>query len=85
VAFGEPQTFSSRWVQDASFLRLENITIGYTFDTNFDWMNNLNVYMTGQNLFVITDYNGFDPEVGARDGYTFPRSRTVIFGLRLQM
>lgn len=86
IAYGEPQIYSSKWIQDASFLRLENVTVGYTFDTtSFNWLNNLNVYITGQNLFVITNYTGFDPEVDSRDGYTYPRPRTIMLGLKVQI
>ncbi|NBC65743.1 MAG: SusC/RagA family TonB-linked outer membrane protein [Bacteroidetes bacterium] len=86
VAYSQNQNYSSRWIQDASYLRLENVTVGYTFDTSsLNWLGNLNVYVTGQNLFVLTDYTGFDPEVDSRDGYTYPRPRTLLMGLKLQL
>lgn len=56
--------FSSQWIEDASYLRLDNFSIGYTFKTqNFDLLSRARIYITGQNLFVISKYTGFDPEV----------------------
>ena len=47
-----------------SFLRLDNMSIGYTFDTKkIDWLEKTRVYVAAQNLFVITGYSGLDPEV----------------------
>lgn len=59
---------SSAWVQDASYLRLRNITFGYDFDTkiaNKLGLNGLRFYFTGTNLFTITDYVGYDPETSS--------------------
>ena len=56
--------FSSRWIQNAGFLRLDNMSIGYTINTDrVAFLSKARVYVTGQNLFVITDYSGYDPEV----------------------
>src|SRR5690606_35634875 len=53
---------SSRWIEDASFLRLDNATLGYSFDVKKNkYFRNARVYLTGQNLFVITNYSGIDP------------------------
>lgn len=56
--------FSSRWIEDASFFRMDNVTLGYTVP-NVDRFRfqNLRFYTTIQNVFVITGYDGFDPEV----------------------
>ena len=51
---------STRFVENGGYLRLKNIQIGYTIP--WDKVNNLRVYVSGQNLFTITDYNGLDPE-----------------------
>jgi len=58
------QTFSSRWIENASFLRLDNVTIGYTLP-NPDRFNfrRIRVFASGENLVTITPYEGFDPEV----------------------
>ena len=54
----------SYYIENASFLRLDNMSIGYTFDTkNIDWLEKARVYVAAQNLFVITGYKGLDPEV----------------------
>ena len=56
--------FCSYYIENASFLRLDNMSIGYTFDTkNIDWLEKARVYVAAQNLFVITGYKGLDPEV----------------------
>jgi len=61
---GHVQTYSSRWIHDASFFRLDKLTLGYTFPAPDRFqMRRLRVYATGSNLFVITPYEGFDPEV----------------------
>lgn len=76
---------TGRFVEDASFLRLENITIGYDLKVeSISFLDKLNIYVTGQNLFVLTDYSGFDPEVNKVDFTTFPRPTTFTLGLRAQ-
>jgi len=59
----QPQ-FSSRHVERADFLTLDNLTLGYTFDSASlpGGFSNLRVYFTGQNLFVLTGYSGVSPE-----------------------
>ena len=60
----ENSQVSSYYIEDASFLRLDNMSIGYTFDTKkIDWLEKARVYVAAQNLFVITGYSGLDPEV----------------------
>lgn len=57
-------TYSSRWIQDASFFRLDNLTVGYTLPNADSFgFRRARVYGTAQNLFVLTPYDGFDPEV----------------------
>lgn len=54
----------SYYIEDASFARLDNMSIGYTFNTKkIDWLDKARVYVAAQNLFVITGYSGLDPEV----------------------
>lgn len=86
--FTAPQYFSDVYLEDASFLRLDNITLGYTFDKLLKNKFNLRAYVTAQNLFVITNYSGLDPEIGNKDAIgidtnIFPRARTIIMGLSL--
>jgi TonB-linked SusC/RagA family outer membrane protein len=92
TGFNTPQFLSNIYVEDASFLRLDNITLGYNVSVN--QRLNLRLYATGQNLFVLTDYTGLDPEVGNRasagipelgiDNDFYPRARTFIFGANLE-
>ncbi len=89
---------STRYLEDGSFLRLNNATLGYTLRAQNiglgDWVNSLRLTLTGQNLFVISDYSGFDPEVNtgaATDGiqtfgidrFTYPSPRTLLVGLNV--
>ena len=90
---------STRYLYDGAFLRLNNLAVGYTFNTNK--MGNFGKYVkamrlsiTGQNLFVSTKYKGFDPEVNTDrnisevtsyglDYLSYPKARTVIVGLNI--
>ncbi|MGQ8336991.1 TonB-dependent receptor [Sunxiuqinia sp. A32] len=89
---------STRYLEDGSFLRLNNMTLGYTFNTYAmgigNWAKVLRLTLTGQNLFVITDYSGFDPEVNQDksqggiqsfgiDDNGYPKSRTFVVGLNV--
>jgi iron complex outermembrane receptor protein len=64
VKYKENSRVSSFYLEDASFARLDNMAIGYTFDTKkINWLNKARIYVAAQNLFVITGYTGLDPEV----------------------
>lgn len=92
---GQISQFSSRWIEDASYLRLDNMSLGYTFNTNhIAFLSRARVYLTGQNLFVITGYSGFDPEVRTNvnrggtapigiDYLSYPRPRIFMLGASL--
>ncbi len=83
TSFMTPQYFSDYYVEDASFLRLDNITLGYTFLPK-KGLSSLRLYATAQNLFVMTQYSGLDPEVdNGIDNSPYPRPRGFIFGLSL--
>ncbi|NQU55122.1 MAG: TonB-dependent receptor [Bacteroidetes bacterium] len=80
------QQYSDYFLKDASFLRLDNITLGYNFQkmlkktVGLDL--NLRLYSSVQNVFVITNYNGLDPEVdNGIDNDIYPRPRVFLFGL----
>ena len=74
--------FSSEYIEKSDFLRLDNLSLGYTFNTD---KIGIRASVTGTNLFVITDYSGLDPEIGnGVDQAIFPRSRGVIFGLNFE-
>ncbi len=73
-------TFSDYFVTEASFFRMDHITLGYSFDKLIG--NYLRIYTTVQNPFVITKYKGLDPELGnGIDNNVYPRTRTFLFGL----
>ncbi len=78
---------SSRFVEDGSYLRLKNLTIGYTLPQRWTkklHMNRWRFYITASNLFTITDYTGYDPEVGGGVDYgNYPQSRTFLFGTNI--
>lgn len=77
--------YSSFWVQDASYIRLKNIQLGYTFKMLQKYgISNLRLYFSGENIATITKYKGFDPEspVGMR-GWMYPLVGVYSFGLNL--
>ncbi len=88
-------TLHSWAVEDGSFVRLNNITIGYTLPAKLLAklkLQNLRVYATGNNLHVFTKYSGYDPEVSTRrnnpttpgvDYSAYPRGRSFVFGVNL--
>ncbi len=78
------QYWSDYYVQNASFLRLDNITLGYTFNKAFNDKVNIRLYSTVQNVFVITEYSGLDPEVSEGiDNNVYPRPRTIMLGINV--
>jgi iron complex outermembrane receptor protein len=75
---------SDYFIQNASFLKCDNITLGYSFDKLFGQKISGRVYATAQNVFTITDYKGLDPEIsGGYDGNIYPRPFVGILGLSL--
>ena len=80
---------SDFYIEDGSYLRLKNLQIGYTFENPTEWMSNVRVYFSGQNIFTITKYSGLDPEVGGGslnmglDYGTYPQSRVFSLGANL--
>ena len=83
TGFMTPQYLSDYYVEDASFLRMDNITLGYTFDYA---EHPVHASITMQNAFTLTGYNGVDPTAGLNglDNNIYPRSRTVTGGLSIQ-
>jgi iron complex outermembrane receptor protein len=75
---------SDYFVQNASFLRCDNINVGYNFGKVFDGKADLRANFNVQNAFIITKYKGADPEIfGGIDNNFYPRPRTFVFGLNL--
>ena len=89
---------TSTWhLESGSYLRLQNLSLGYTLPKSFTQkfkVEKLRVYISGQNLFTITNYSGYNPEVNARpsdnltpgeDYGTYPLARTYMFGLNITL
>lgn len=83
---------SSFFIQDGSFIRLQNVALGYNLPIKTNYISNARVSLSGQNLFLITKYTGFDPEVNnggqsnlnRGDDYdAYPRAKTFTLGLNL--
>ncbi|MCB0639339.1 MAG: SusC/RagA family protein, partial [Lewinella sp.] len=88
IDFNSPRYFSDYYLQNGSFFRLDHITVGYRINNLFgaDSGRSLRIYGTMQNPFVITNYEGIDPEVfGGIDNNIYPRSRTILFGVNLNL
>jgi iron complex outermembrane receptor protein len=93
TGINEPAIFSSRWIENGRFIRLQNMTVGYTFQLPLigGEGRTARVYLSGDNLLLFTPYSGYDPEVfvdasvdGAAtrgiDYLTYPRARTFTVG-----
>ncbi len=87
-----PQYWSTRYVEDGSYLRLKTVALGYTFSSKILEplkMKSVRIYASAQNLFTWTNYSGLDPEVSVRnsaltpgfDYSAYPRARTITLGL----
>ena len=75
---------SDYYIQNASFLRMDNLSFGYNVGKVFNNKANLRFSANVQNVFVITKYKGLDPEMnGGIDNNFYPRPRTIVFGLNL--
>lgn len=84
AGFNTVQYHSDFYVHNASFLKLDNVTLGYTFNKIVKDKLNVRVFSTVQNVFTITDYDGIDPEVnGGIDNNAYIRPRTFILGLNV--
>ena len=83
---------SDRYLEDGSFLRCKNISVGYTLPLKH--ITRTRVYVSANNLFTVTDYTGFDPEVGSFgssntqfgvDNIVYPASRSFLVGLQITL
>jgi iron complex outermembrane receptor protein len=94
--FGNSNIYSSRYIEDGTFVRLSNITFGYNLNvSNISWLSGLRLYITGTNLYTWTQYSGFDPEVNTLlstgngipplgvDASGYPRPITLQLGLNV--
>jgi TonB-linked SusC/RagA family outer membrane protein len=94
---GQNVSASDRFLEDGSFTRLRNVTLGYTIDSKFfeDYLSTFRIYISGQNLVTITGYSGLDPEIGSSSVITtsafeygidrgnYPQPKSFLFGLQL--
>ena len=87
---GKEIKYSTKYIEDASFLKLDNISASYDFKFKNEYINKLRLYLTAQNIFCLTGYTGVDPEVslsgiapGIEGTSYYPRTRTFTFGATL--
>ncbi|WP_417185911.1 SusC/RagA family TonB-linked outer membrane protein [Bacteroides sp.] len=83
---GRQVKISDWWIEDGSFLRIQNLNIGYTFDLpKKSFLSKARIYMNASNLYTFTKFKGYDPEVGLNGVYSggYPRLRKWTFGLDL--
>lgn len=94
AVFADYNHFSDYWLEDGSYLKCDNITIGYTFKFKENkYARSLRLYATGQNLFTITSYSGLDPEVntscidypGVDINNFYPKTASFLFGVNLNL
>lgn len=89
--FGDPNNnsrASTRYIEDGSYIRLKNVNVSYSIPADTlknSLFNAVRIYISGQNLLTITDYTGFDPEVGANgiDNNIYPVTQTVTLGVNI--
>jgi len=82
--------FSTRYVENGNYIRLDNATLGYNIDAKIKGIKNLRVYATAENLLTITKYTGIDPEInqggvapGVDNNNFYPKTRVFMFGLNV--
>ena len=82
--------YSDRFIEDGSYVRLDNMTLGYNFGKVGRYINSVRIYQTVNNVFVITKYKGIDPEVeqggtapGVDSNNFYPKTRTYMFGVNV--
>jgi iron complex outermembrane receptor protein len=77
---------SDIYIEDASYLKMDNVTLGYTFRKIMNENTSLRMFTGVQNVFVLTKYSGLDPEItnNGVDKTIYPRQRTILFGLNLK-
>jgi iron complex outermembrane receptor protein len=95
TGIAEPAIYSSRWIENGRFIRLQNATVGYTFTLpGAIGGRSARVYLSGDNLLLFTPYSGYDPEVFVDaqangvatrgiDYLTYPRARTFTTGAHI--
>jgi TonB-linked SusC/RagA family outer membrane protein len=96
ISYGDPTgntVFSDRWIEDASFIRLDRLTLSYTIESLPGFFRGIVVYLTATNLLTITDYSGYDPDFSfvnspyylGVDYGKMPQTRSFIIGVKLDL
>lgn len=84
TGFVDAQYFSDYYIENASFLKMDNITLGYRINNVWNERSALRLYAAINNVFTWTDYSGLDPEIaGGIDNNVYPRPCTITFGVNL--
>lgn len=95
ISYNTAVRASDRFVEDGSYMRLRNVELGYDLPVQkagINWLRNLRIYASGQNLLTFTKYSWWDPEVNSNggenstaqgyDNYSYPTARSFTFGIR---
>lgn len=79
------QAVSSRYLENGSYLRMRNITLGYNIPKSLTKYFSMNVYISGENLLTFTNFSGIDPEVGLNrvSGFNYPITKRYMFGINV--
>lgn len=96
ASYGDPlgnSRFSDRWIEDGSYLRLKNVTLSYDIPVNLSWLQGLNIWCAGNNLFTFTNYLGSDPEFSCSNNVLYQgidtgllsQSRSFHVGIKINL
>lgn len=86
IGNSDKQVLTDYWLENASFIRMDNVHVGYSFAKIFSSTSNLAISFNVQNVFTITKYKGVDPEIPTGlDNNFYPRPRTFVLGLNLSL
>jgi hypothetical protein len=96
TSYGDPSgnsVFSDRWIEDASYMRLGQLTVSYTMPTRSGIYKGIVLYLTATNLYTFTKYSGYDPDFMYLNSPGFmgvdygkmPQTRSFIIGLKLDL
>jgi iron complex outermembrane receptor protein len=91
-----PSSASTRYLEKGNYMKMGNATISYSIGSLGKSIKNANIYLTGQNLFILTDFTGFDPEVNVSkplngipsfgmEYIPYPSARTVTIGINFSL
>ena len=92
ITYDRTERVSGRYFEDGSYLKLRSVSLGYTFNNPMKGIGSLRISLSGNNLWTLTDYSGYDPEVNSFgsdpqtrgiDSGAYPQSRSFIFGVNL--